>query len=319
MKVIVRKALLLLILFPLLNFAGYQYALAHPRYNPYIGQSILQMDRNADIGLTSYGRYLQKVLRGDLGEVKGTPIPELLAAPLKSSLILLLGALVVSALGGVLLGVSAISRRTLRTKPVFAFVSNVVLSMPGFFLGVAIIGIMLYAQLLGLIQKPPIPISGFGLDAHLILPLLVLASRPMMQVARVTANMMEHELQQDYVRVAQSKGLGRLQLFWAHAFPNILPAVALTLGQSSRLLISGLIIVETLFLWPGLGRLFMYDIGIRTDGRSAFDFFAHPELLAALAVVFGALLLLTDLLASLLAVRLDPQQRRPTQQIQAGN
>jgi ABC-type dipeptide/oligopeptide/nickel transport system permease component len=83
-----------------------------------------------------------------------------------------------------------------------------------------------------------------------------------------------------------------------------------TLGQSTRLLISALIIVETLFLWPGIGRLFMLDIGIRTDGRTPFDFFAHPEMLAALTMVFGGLLLLSDLVASIAAYLVDPRQRQ---------
>ena len=114
--------------------------------------------------------------------------------------------------------------------------------------------------------------------------------------------------------MARSKGLGWPRLFWAHAFPNVASAIVVTIGQSTRLLISGLIIVETLFLWPGIGRLFMLDIGIRADGRTPFDFFAHPELLAALAVVFGAMLLLSDLVASTIAYLLDPRQRRPANQ-----
>lgn len=310
-KLVLKKLLLILLLLPLLSFAGFQYAVAHPRYNPYAGTSILSLNRFEGFEMPTYGDYLRGLAQGNWGEFNGTPVWDVVKGPLRDSLILLGSALVLSTLGGIIIGVWAISSRTLRAKPAVVLLINAVLSMPGFFLGVAVIGAFIYATMTGQLTKAPIPLSGYGLDEHLILPTVILASRPTMQIAKITANLMEHELQQDYVRVARSKGLGRLALFWQHAFPNILSAAAMTIAQSSRTLISGLIIVESLFLWPGIGRLFMYDIGIRSDGRSVWDFFAHPHLLAALAVLFGIMLLVTDLLASVAAFALDPRQRKP--------
>ena len=310
-KMVARRLALIVLLLPLLSFAGFKYAVAHPRFNSYSGQSLLASQRYQGLVLPSYRDYIEGVVRGDWGEFRGVPVPEIIRTPLLNSLVLLALSLASSALLGPAIGVWSVSRRTRRVRPAALILSTLVLSMPGFFLGVVIIGIVIYGTLTGNITRLPIPLSGFGLDAHLILPVVVLSSRPTFQIARLTSDLLEHELQQDYIQVARSKGLAWRRLFWQHAFPNVVSAIVVAVGQSTRLLISGLIIVETLFLWPGVGRLFMLDIGIRTDGRASFDFFAHPELLSALAVVFGALLLLADLAAAIIAHLLDPRQNRP--------
>ncbi len=306
-----RKLLLILSLLPLLNLLGYQYAVAHPRYNPSVGASLLTLGRYSEMGFPSYVEYVRQLAHGSLGDYKGVPIGEVLKEPVRNSLWLLGIALLASALIGPGLGLASVSRRTLRTRTWALLLYTAGLSMPGFLLGVLAIGAMIYASLQWGPDARILPLSGYGLDEHLILPVLVLASRPTLQVARLTANLLENELQQDYMRVAKSKGLDWARLLWRHAFSNTASAVAVAIGHSSRLLISGLVIVETLFLWPGVGRLLMYDLGIRSDGRADLSFFAHPQLLAALAVVFGAMLLFSDLIASILAYWLDPRQRNP--------
>jgi len=235
---------------------------------------------------------------------------EVLREPAKNSLILVGTALLVSAVVGLGLGLASISRRTMRIKAWALLLYSGGLSLPGFLVGVAAIGGLIYLTLLRGPSARVLPLSGYGLDEHIILPVLVLASRPALQIAHLVASLVENELQQDYIRGARSKGLSWGRLLWRHALPNVTSAVAIAVGRSSRIFVSGLIIVETLFLWPGLGRLFMYDIGIRADGRAPSAYYAHPELLAALAVTFGAVLLLTDLIASTLAFWLDPRQRR---------
>lgn len=302
-----RKVLILLILLPLLNAIGFHYARAHPRFIASVGYSLNQL-RSAPPP-RSYADYLRGVWRGDWGSVDNASIATMVGEPLRCSLQLLLIALGITVIAGPLLGVLSVSARGKRLRPGAVVFSLLGLSMPGFFLGVVVLGAMLYLTLYAGRSNTPLPLSGYGLDKHLILPVLVLASRPVFHVARITSGLLEHELQQDYVRVAESKGLGRWRLVWGHAFPNILSAVVAALGQSARLLISALIIVETLFLWPGIGRLMLLDLGIRTDGRPPSGYFAHPELLAMLAMIFGALLLLADLIASLAAHVSDPRLR----------
>ncbi|MCZ7571478.1 MAG: ABC transporter permease [Ardenticatenaceae bacterium] len=308
-RLIGRKLALIVILIPLLNFLGFTYGVAHPRFTSYIGGSVRTLSRYKDQPAKTYGQYIRGVLSGDLGRVDKTPVTTVIAEPIKHSLILLAVAFLITAVVGPALGLVSISRRTRRITPLALVVSTAGLSLPGFFLGVVILGLMIYGALYSSSRGTILPMSGFGLDEHLILPVLVLASRPTFQIARITAGLLEHELQQDYVRVAQSKGLSGLALLWRHALPNVVAPVVTTIGQSTRLLMSGLIIVEVLFLWPGIGRVFMQTIGIRTDGRAPFQFFAQPELMAAIVVVFGAWLLIADLLASILACWSDPRLR----------
>lgn len=307
MQLIARKLLTLIIFIPLLSILGFYFAATHPTNQPPPGMP-RQFSEEFD-----YPTYLKGVLAGDLGEVGSAPIREVLVDSIKNSLVLLSLTMVITFIGGPLLGYFSISKRTRRIRPGAVVLTTIGQSMPGFFLGVVILALMIYGIFSLRQGRTPLPISGYGLDEHLILPVLVLATGPMLQVARVTANMLENEFQQDYIRVAESKGLAWPALFWRHAFPNIISAVFLTLGRSARWLVSGLLVVETLFLWPGLGRIFTYTVGVRIDGREPIGFYLEPDMLSALAVVFGVGLLLADLLTSVLAYWSDPRLNRPVE------
>jgi peptide/nickel transport system permease protein len=304
LRLLARKFILLLLLIPVLHVVGFFYATTHPH---------LHSGPPAGPATPSYTAYLAQVLAGNLGRVGPLPIAEIVGAGIRNSLVLLALALVVTASAGPALGYLSISRRTRRLTPLALMVTAAGASLPGFFLGVAIIALMIYGIFSLTRGKTPLPLSGYGLDEHLILPVLVLAAGPALQVARVTAGMLENELHQEYVRVAQSKGLDWPHIYRRHAFPNIVSAVALTIGRSVRLLISGLIVVEALFLWPGIGRIFTYAVGIRIDGREPLEYFLHPQLTATLAVVFGVGLLLADLAANLIAFGTDPRLRAPAE------
>lgn len=302
-RLLLRKLLLLILLVPLLHLLGFFYASTHPTANV-AGPG----DVPAGANPITYSAYLQQIFNGDLGQVGSAPISEIIITSLKNSLVLLVLTLVIVILVGPLLGYLSISRRTQRVTPLSLAITLAGASLPGFFLGVAIIALMIY----GIIRTGsglPLPLSGYGLDNHLILPVLVLALGPTLQVIRVTANMLENELHQDYVRVAQSKGLSWPAVFWRHTLPNVISAVILAIGRSARSLIGGLIVAESLFLWPGIGRIFTFAIGIRIDGREPLNYYLHPQLLATLAVVFGLGLLLADLFTNLCAYQLDPRLR----------
>jgi peptide/nickel transport system permease protein len=303
-----RKLFTLIIFIPLLSMLGYYFGLTHPANSTPSAEGPASAGENA-----SYGAYIQNVMRGDLGEVGTTAINELVWASVKNSLVLLGLTMLLTFILGPLLGYFSISRRTRRIRPLALIITTAGQSMPGFFLGVTILALMLYGIFSLTAGSLPLPISGYGLDEHLILPVLVLAIGPTLQVARVTANMLENELQQDYIRVAQSKGLSWSAVYWRHAFPNIVAAVIMTMGRSTRWLIGGLIVVESLFLWPGIGRVLTYTVGIRLDGRAPIQYYLQPELLATLFVIFGFGLLLADVLASVLAYWSDPRLSKPTE------
>ncbi len=213
-------------------------------------------------------------------------------------------------LGRPLLGVLVLQQRTSRIAPWAQVFLTVGSSMPGFFLGTLLIAaVILWARRFSP-GHPPLPVQGYGVDSHLIVPVLTLAARPVLYVAHFTAGLLEDELQQDYVRVARSKGVPWRWLVWRHALPNVAAAVVMALAQSLRLLASTLILVEALFDWRGVGWLFLNMIAL---DRANAGLFLQPDLLAVIVVVFAVLLLVADIAASVVAYRADPRLCRSTE------
>ena len=89
--------------------------------------------------------------------------------------------------------------------------------------------------------------------------------------------------------------------------PRMLSPVLVTMGEALRLMIGALVIVEAVFLWPGVGRLLLYSLGLRLDAGPPGVFFGNAPLIALLAVIVGSWLLLADLLAAVLAYHFDPR------------
>ena len=320
-RLLIRKAILILILVPLLNVLGFFYAQVHPGRVTYGGitRPDLIPPLSERLSWQAYADYVGALRQGDMGSIGIIPVADVVLGPLGNSLVLLGIALAIIVVIGPLIGFISVSPRSRRITPLALTLTTLGASMPGFFLGVAIIAAMLYVVLFNAnVTQTPLPISGFGFGINLVLPVLVLASRPTLQVARLTAGYFEHELQQDYIRVARSKGLGWFRLFWQHVLPGIASPILVTVGQSMRLLLSGLIIVESLFQWPGVGAMFMMGVGIRTDGRAPVQYFGSPPLLAMLAVVFGAMLLFSDFFITLLATWLDPRLRQAADRSASG-
>jgi peptide/nickel transport system permease protein len=304
LRLIGRKLILMAIILVLLNAVAYHYALVHPAL--FISPS----SRPQEAQESHYLDYAQRLLQGDFGQVDQLSVQEIVAEPIKNSLVLIGTALLTTICFGLLFGFLALSWRTRRIGPLSLIFLSAGSSMPGFILGAVILSLMIYQMLFSGVRNSLLPISGYGLDRHLILPVIVLAMQPTFHLARVTANLLESELQKDYIVVAISKGLSWSQLLRRHAWPNMVSPILVTIGDSMRLMIGALVIVEAIFIWPGIGRIFLLAIGLRLDGRPAGLFFGQPELLAALVVMLGFLLLLADLVATVLAYRADPRLSR---------
>ncbi len=300
-RLIARKFLLILLFLPLLNFVGYTYAQVHPRlFASALGNAVTAT-------FEPYPDYLRGMLEGDLGRVDRVPVAEILSGPVQNSLVLVAFALVTAVVLGLLLGLISVSPRTKRMSTSGLFVLAAGSSMPGFLLGGVLLSIMVYLLFFTDAKRTFLPISGYGLDEHLILPVLVLAIQPTLHLAKVVAGLLENELQKDYIQVARSKGLSWPQLLWSHALPNMMSPILVTIGESVRLMVGALVIIEAVFIWPGIGRIFLFTIGLRLDARPPGVYFGNPPLLAAIAVVLGAILLLADLLFSVLAYSFDPR------------
>ncbi len=288
-----------------LNYVAYHYAIRHPGLLLYPFSNFT--DPDAELPESQYPAYVQAVLRGDLGEVAGTPVTEIIREPIRNSLVLLAAAVATTVIVGLTLGFLSISPHTWRLRPWALVILATGSSMPGFVLGAIILSSLVYYQLYAGRGTTLLPISGYGLDSHIVLPVIVLSIQPTFHLAKVITGLLENELQRDYIQVANSKGLTWWQIIRRHAWPSILSPVLITMGEALRLMVGALVIVEAIFLWPGIGRIMLYSIGLRLDAGPAGVFFGNPNLIAVLAVIMGSWLLIADLIAAVLAYRLDPR------------
>ncbi|MHB0856126.1 MAG: ABC transporter permease subunit [Anaerolineae bacterium] len=203
--------------------------------------------------------FWQRWWRGDLGVYAAVirygssaqPVCTLLGAWLLNSGVLLVLAMALGGLVGGLLGVLAAAVRRPGVSLAVVVVSIVGVSMPSFLLGMLLqlAEITFYKQT----GIRLVPVGGYGWDSHLVLPVLVLAGRPIAQVARLTHMSVSAVLGQDYVRTAHAKGQTRRGVWMLHILPNVLPSVLTGMVTSLRFSLSSLPVVEVLFGWPGAG------------------------------------------------------------------
>lgn len=310
LRLISRKFLLFMLLVPALHAFGFYYALRHQVPEPVVFYGEIPpgyvFEYSPPVFGPTYRNYIQEAQAGDWGRVQRTPITDYLPRFVGRSLQLTAVALGVTLVLGPLLALLAIGRRTGRISPTALTIFTLGSAFPGFFLGTTLIAFFLLATRWGWFAKLPLPIQGYSTPKHFVLPVLVLAIRPVLYVAYVAAGLLEHEFQQDYIRVAKSKGLRWRHLLWRHALPNVSATLLTTLGRAMQMVIGGLLLVEALFDWRGVGWLLFTVIG----GGSAGPVYFNPPLLALLLALFGGLLIISDALAALAAHLADPRIRQ---------
>jgi peptide/nickel transport system permease protein len=200
--------------------------------------------------LTQYRLYLSKLLRGDLGRSykQSASITELLFSRLPATLLLMLGGVLCEVLLGVPAGVLA----ALRPGGVWDRVSMgsafVGISVPQFVLGLGLLYLFAFTL-------PVFPLGGYGTLPHLILPALTLGIGGAGWYARVVRSEMLEVLGQDYVRTAAAKGVTKRTLILKHALKNALLPVIAMIGSDIGVFMGGAVVVESVFGWPGIGKL----------------------------------------------------------------
>jgi peptide/nickel transport system permease protein len=154
----------------------------------------------------------------------------------------------------------------------------------------------------------PLPLSGYGWDAHLVLPVLALMARPTFQLAQVTAGVLSAELGKQYVIAGRSMGRTWRSIRMHFALKNVIAPVILTIAGLQRFLVGELIIIEWLFRWPGLGRILGWTLvpAQLTSSRGS-PLFLNPPVMATVLTLIAALFLLTDLTAAVAVRYLDPR------------
>ncbi len=228
---------------------------------------------------------------------------ELVVTTLARSGALLLLALIIATVVGVPLGVAAALSRGERGAPLVLFLSILGISTPSFLLAM-VIGV-LNIQIHRRFGIPALPPNGFGWDTHIVMPALVLAARPLAQIVQITYVSVSDILGQDYIRVAQAKGLGQRIVLKRHTLRNALVPILTTLGTSLRLSLASLPVVEFFFIWPGVGLTLLLAIEL-----------GNASLIADLIVAIGLLFLLVNLVLELIYPILDPRYTRGHQTVE---
>ena len=238
-----------------------------------------------------YLRWLARAVQGDLGIsiAAKRPVTELISEQLPFTLRLTLTALSIGTVLGVLLGVVAAVKQNTWVDRLITFTSLFWFSMPNFWLGLMLILVF------GLWLRWA-PISGARGSAALILPALTMALPQMGSLARLVRTEMLEVLQDEYIRTAHAKGLHPVWVFYRHALRNALIPVAVLIFLGLPWLLGGAIVIETIFAWPGMGRL-MYQALTQKD----FPVVQGLLLMIALATV------LTNLLGDFVTALLDPR------------
>jgi peptide/nickel transport system permease protein len=241
-----------------------------------------------------YGRYLAGLARGDLGQSFRfqRSVLDVVLERYPATLQLAFATLLVSLAIGIPAGVWAAHRRGHAADRAIGFFTLLGLSLPNFALGPVLI--LFFSVELGWL-----PVSGREGLAHLVLPAVTMGAALAAILTRMVRGSMMEELSADYVRTARAKGLRESAVLFRHAFPNALIPVITIIGLQFGTLLAGTIVTESIFAWPGVGRLTVQAIQARD----------YP-LLQGCILVISFSYVLVNLLTDLLYGLVDPRVRQ---------
>jgi ABC-type dipeptide/oligopeptide/nickel transport system permease component len=223
------------------------------------------------------------------------PVGDVVGDAFGKSAGLLVIALGIAIVLGLPLGISAALARRGPRSAVVIVLSILGVSIPSFMLAMILWIASFELNRRGVLRLPP---TGFGWDAHMVMPALVLATRPLAQIAQVTYVTLANVLGEDFIRTARSKGLRQRVVLVRHALRNALVPIITTLGTSLRFSLASLPVVELFFLWPGVGLTLFQAIELDMT-----------LLVTDMIVALGLLFLLINLLLELIYLIIDPRLR----------
>lgn len=251
-----------------------------------------------DLGLNEsipiqYGRFIGQVAQGDFGESLrfNQPALELVIGRFPATAQLALVAFVVAGLLGLAIGsLTAFAHGSALDRIAMAAM-GVLQSAPSFFLG--LIFILIFSVQLGWF-----PTSGYGNPSQLVLPAMTLGALSLASIARLTRSSLLDVLRADYIRTARSKGVAERLVWFRHALRNAALPLTTMLGLELAQLLAGAVIVETVFAWPGIGRLAIDSVASRD----------YPVVQAAVLLI-ALTFVIINLIVDLSYLVLDPRTR----------
>jgi peptide/nickel transport system permease protein len=248
--------------------------------------------------IAQYGAFLEGLATGDLGTSLRTnqTVVSVLAERLPATVELAAAAMLVALVFALPIGTLAAARAGTRLDHMTMTAALVGISMPNFWLGPLLA--IVFSIVLGWL-----PVSGRGTPAHLILPAVTLAAPLAAVLARMTRASVLEELRELYVLAARARGVSRARAVLRHAFRNSLVPIVTLLGLQLGGLLTGAVITETIFAWPGVGRLLIQSIGFR-------DYPMVQGCILLIAVMYVSLNLFADLLYGMLDPRIRYDRSR---------
>jgi peptide/nickel transport system permease protein len=236
-------------------------------------------------------RYLAGLLQGDFGRsyLQKTQVAELIASRLPATLLLMAAGIACELALGLTMGIVAALTKGRFTDQMLMMTSFVTVSAPQFVVSL----ILLYVFA---VQLSWFPVGGYGTFRHLVLPAVTLGILGSGWYARMMRSSMIEVLATDFIRTARAKGLSRARVILRHALPNaILPVIAM-IGIDIGVFMGGVVVVESVFAWPGIGQLAWQAIQ-----RIDIPIIMAVTLVSAVAIVLG------NLLADLITPFIDPR------------
>jgi ABC-type dipeptide/oligopeptide/nickel transport system permease component len=240
-----------------------------------------------------YWIYITDLAQGDLGEslVKHRPVTEMIMERLPNTLSLAAISFLVSMILAFFLGILGATRRDTFLDNGVKFIAILGQALPGFWVAImAILVFSVYWQLF--------PAYGHGTPAHFVLPVATMAFFLLPGMMRLVRSGMLDVLDSDYIKMARIKGLPERVIVWKHALRNALIAPLTAAGMLFAMLITGMVVTEQVFAWPGIGRLIIEALFSR-------DF----PVVQGIVLMVGAAVLLINLLVDILYAYIDPQIR----------
>jgi peptide/nickel transport system permease protein len=304
------QALMLLLLVSMIGFAILHLAPGGPLSQFALSSNMSQedLDRIArQLGLdrplpVQYADWLWRMLQGDWGASyrDGAPVLKVIGSHLAATIELMAASMLIACMVGCWIGVVGAIKRYSLFDTLATVGAMVALSIPTFWFG--LVAIYVFSVTLGWLPAGNRQTVGDGsfLDLlhHLIAPVLVLALVEMAIWTRFMRSSMLDVVGQDYIRTARAKGLPEWQVLSRHAFRNALLPMITVAGLQLPTLLGGALVAETVFTWPGMGRLFLDSIGYRD----------YPVVMGIL--MFSAVMVLVgSLLADMLYAAADPRIR----------
>ena len=243
--------------------------------------------------LVRYGLWTYRALRGDLGTSyrTGNPVWSQLTSRLWATLMLAIGGVIVALVIALPLGILAAVRRDSPLDLAARLFSLTGAAIPSYWL--AYLLIFVFA-----VQLHWLPVAGSGSRLHLVLPCTTLGLSGAALLSRLLRSSMLEAMGNEYMRVARAKGLPERRVILAHAFRNALIPLVTVMGTMLGFLLSGAIVIETVFAWPGLGRMMIDAISFRD----------YP-VIQGFVLFTGTLFVLVNLVVDVSYTWIDPRIR----------